>query len=57
LGDRKAIQATKNATSKPIGMTVNKSEQGAKNLVKSYGDAQDKDDWRLRIKGHLANAG
>ena len=53
LGDRKGILPVKTSASKPLGMAVNGSEPEVR--IKSFGlsceDAQDKDDWRLRIMG------
>jgi len=55
LGDRKSIQLIRTSASKPAGMAVNASGgYSPKYHVHSKGlsceDAQEKDEWRLRIK-------
>jgi len=64
LGDRKGTQPVNTSASKLLGMVVNVSVQGIAQsttwVMKSFGlsceDAPDMDDWRLRIKGQLANS-
>jgi len=56
MGDRKGLWSIKTSALKPFGMVVNISGLKCPVATKSYSlsceDAQDKDDWRLRIKGH-----
>ena len=59
MGDGRGVQPVKTSASKPRGMTLNVGGRGTqkypaertKGFDLSCMDAQDMDDWRLRIKG------